>query len=197
MTLPSIWFPARSNCCEESGQVGIWLKDTPYFYFFNTHTSRFFDLTITFSCPLIIWLFFRSISSHFLCFCSQYKRRHIMLIFRFRVLFLVATRLGLHALVPKKHFSSVSSQCCSSVFPLCLKRVVSLRSTQSPLIGQLTHANVWHGDVVWCHEVKELNVGLLMRRLRSSVFCGREKLLFGVDFRLFNLKDRLHAQEPM
>ena len=38
-------------------------------------------------------------------------------------------------------------------------------------------ANLWHGDVMWCHKVTELKAGPLTRRFRSRVFCGREELL--------------------
>ena len=38
------------------------------------------------------------------------------------------------------------------------------------------YANVWHGDIVWCHKVIELKVKLLTRCFRSSVWCGREEL---------------------
>ena len=38
-------------------------------------------------------------------------------------------------------------------------------------------ANVWHSEVVWCHKVRDLKAGLLTKRFRNSVFCGREQLL--------------------
>ena len=132
-----------------------------------------------------------------MCFQSplfiQYINILNPLIVRFMALFWVTTRLGVHAFIPDS--------------PVCQKNSFSSRlfKTWSPLIGQRTdtwpgtainnrvavlnhayvpnrllrnnHANLWHGDVLWCHKVTELKVGLLMRRFRSSVFCGREELL--------------------
>ena len=36
---------------------------------------------------------------------------------------------------------------------------------------------MWMCDLVWCHKVTELKAGILARRFRSSVFCGRGELL--------------------
>ena len=36
---------------------------------------------------------------------------------------------------------------------------------------------MWHGEVVWCHEVTEFKARPLTRRFRSSDLCGREELL--------------------
>ena len=102
---------------------------------------------------------------------------------------------------------------------LILSSPVSLRprllNTWSPLIDRLTHA--WASDTdnnraavlnqflgadlatelivfkyvtLWCHKVTEVEAGLLMRCFRSSVFRGREELLFCI----FNFQDLLHDQ---
>ena len=71
-----------------------------------------------------------------------------MLILKFLILFWVATRTDLHALMLKKHLVLHTVHCCSSVFPPCLKHSVlapvpfnaPFLNTQSPLIGQLIHA---------------------------------------------------------
>ena len=66
-----------------------------------------------------------------------------MYIFRLIILFYI---ICLHALMLKKHKFSLSVQCFNTVFPLCLKCFSTclfeapLMNTQSPLIGQLTHA---------------------------------------------------------
>ena len=96
------------------------------------------------------------------------------------------------------------------------------QTSGSPLIGQLTHAwpsstyknraavlsqflrtklpakrklciNVGLCDIVWCQKVMELKAGLLMRRFRSSIFCGREEL----PFELLCFQDILHANEQI
>ena len=55
-------------------------------------------------------------------------------------------------------------------------RLSSLAAVLNQSMG-INYANVWHGDVVWCHKVTELKAGLLTRRLWSSVLCGRGELL--------------------
>ena len=89
-------------------------------------------------------------------------------------------------------------------FGSCLFKPLPLLETQSPVIGQLTHAcastayrvssllcdvltstmtksinyaNVWLGDIIWCHHVTKSKVGPLTRCFRSIVFCGGEALL--------------------
>ena len=47
--------------------------------------------------------------------------------------------------------------------------------------------NVWHGDVGWCHKVTELKAGLLTRRFKSSVFCGRVEVLLAQTFLTFKI----------
>ena len=53
--------------------------------------------------------------------------------------------------------------------------------------------NVRHGVIVCCLEVMELEVGLLMRHFRSSVFCERD-----MDKNLYNtLKERKKKSVPL
>lgn len=61
-----------------------------------------------------------------------------MLIARFLILVEVATRIGLHVLVLRKHFHTV--QCCSIVIPLCLRLCFSscLYKAFLSVIDQLT-----------------------------------------------------------
>ena len=90
----------------------VWTSRLPYFghhkvTFLVLHqiSCRLFD---THSCPLQID------RNDF----EILQRTHILLIFRFMILFWVTASIFLHALMVNKH---TSLQCCSSVFPLCLK----------------------------------------------------------------------------
>ena len=59
-------------------------------------------------------------------------------------------------------------------------------------------AHVWLCDIVWCHKVTKLKAGLLTRRFRSSVFCGRGELhLLRTSPFFLNFQDLLHAQKAL
>ena len=45
-----------------------------------------------------------------------------------------------------------------------------------------------HCDVLWCHNVTQLKVGLLTGRFRSSVILWQRGASVGADFGLFNFK---------
>ena len=64
-----------------------------------------------------------------------------MLIFRFIILFWVATRIGLNALILKKHisFPTLHTAAHSVLAPVSL-RTLHPPITQTALTGQLTHA---------------------------------------------------------
>ena len=72
---------------------------------------------------------------------NSLKRRHIILIFRFSIVFWVTTRKGIHALMLKKLSVLILSSALSEMhcFDSCIFKAL-LQSTQTALIGQLTHA---------------------------------------------------------
>ena len=75
------------------------------------------------------------------------------------------------------HAWASTSQSVSSHFQL----PVSFTSTV--YIG-INYANVWHGDVVWCHKVTEFKAGLLTQQFRhfcGSVLWGKEELIQNFD----------------
>ena len=80
---------------------------------------------------------------------GKYSRTHIMLIFRFIILFRVTTRIDIHALMLEKHISCIILSSAAALYsPLCLKQCVfapglfkaRLQNIQSALIGQPTHS---------------------------------------------------------
>ena len=85
------------------------------------------------------------------------SKENTVLVFRFLTLFWVATRTGLPAVMHKTMHQLVHTvHCCSTIFPLCLRRSVStpvsLRTrshSQSALIGWLGHAWAPVGSVMF------------------------------------------------
>ena len=65
--------------------------------------------------------------------------------------------------------SQLHSPCLRSPL-LCFELPVSFTFTVN--IG-INNANVWHGDIVWCHKVTGLKAGLLTKPFRNTVFCWR------------------------
>ena len=122
--------------------------------------------------------------------------RHIMLIFRFIIVFRITIRIGLHALMLKNRISCLKLSAAAA--PVCLLKAPppsaligrqcalccqsALSNFQLPLSITLSvnlgmnNTNTWHCDVAWCHKVTELKAGLLTRCFRNSDFCGREEL---------------------
>ena len=153
---------------------------------------------------------------------------HCMHTFRLIHLFRVTTIIALHVLVFKKtHQYSHTVQGCNTVSPLCLKRSVlapvSLRppipNTQSPLIGQLTHAwpstvdnkiaavlnqslgaklvGLWECVTQWrsvmskSHRIKG---GTTDEVFQEQLFPGERGASFSPESECLNFQDLQHAQ---
>ena len=52
------------------------------------------------------------------------------------------------------------------------------------------YANVWHGDMVWCHKVAAPDGAF-----EEKCFLWERGAFVGLDFDLFDFRDFLHAQE--
>ena len=63
------------------------------------------------------------------------------------------------------------------------------------LLG-IKYVNTWHSDVVWCHNVMELKVGLPIRHFKSSVFCGRGTSVWG-NFAFFHFLDFFYMHNDL
>ena len=78
-------------------------------------------------------------------------KKTYLLTFRFRILFWVTLRIGLHALMLQNSFLILSS-----VFPLCETACFSSCLFKIPPKHTHTHTHTNIGDAVWCHKVAEL-----------------------------------------
>ena len=63
----------------------------------------------------------------------------------------------------------------------------------------MNYANVWHGDVVWCHKVTELKGENTDEAFQEQCFQWEQGASVGAEFDLFNFQDFLflQAQEPL
>ena len=120
-----------------------------------------------------------------------------MFIFRFLMLFCVTARIRSDVLVLKTNkilliLSSAAAKAPPPEYPACsdwsahaclsLHQLTTTEQLYSIITFQTTcwawiikKCATW--GCLWCHKVTELKAGLLTRRFRSSVFCGRDELL--------------------
>ena len=63
----------------------------------------------------------------------------------------------------------------------------------------MNYANVWHGDVAWCHKVTELKGGTTEEVFQEQCFLWERGASVGAELDLFSFKDFLfiQAQEPL